>query len=225
MESNFRNYYFSDACLVNECSRVITCVNRDINDFANHKITPSFLANLSALTLHLSDLPTEEELQDGITAAKENKDGIRELIQRKISAVRKLAEDLWDVNGKYRAFGFEDMNLLEDNDVLLMVKRVVRVSNRYLTELQANGLTGDMLTELKELAQQFLDAIRLLRAAADEKESQLKERAGLGNHLYDILTMLTNIGKSLHKTTNEEKYNDYILQSEKNTPATLSQSA
>ncbi len=225
MEQNFRNYPFSDENLIAECGRIANCANRDINDFAKHKITPQYLMNFEVAALSFSDCLTEEEMEDEITIVVENKEGIADLISRKISVVRRIVEKLWGKTGRYKTFGFEDTNAIEDSDLLLMVKRIVRVSHRFFTDLQMQGLTQEMLDELMELGQQFFTAINLEAIVIKDRDINRHERMVLVNNLLDMLANIAHAGKCVYEHSNEKKYNDYVLCYEKMQASSLPQTA
>ena len=225
MEENFRSYPFSDADLIAECGHITNCVVRDINDFAKHKITPQYLLDFEIATLCFSDYLTEDEMQDEVTITIENKEGIADLIIRKICVVRSIVEKLWGKTGRYKTFGFEETSDIADSDLLLLVKRVVRVSNRFFTELEMQGLTQEMLNELMELGQQFFTAIHLENAAIKDRDINSRERILLINSLYEILMYTAHIGKCLYENSNEAKYRDYTLYYEKAPASPLPQTA
>lgn len=225
MEQNFRNYFISDADLMSECSRINRCVARDINDFARYQISPDYLFDFEAATVFFSDFLTKEEMQDEVNIITENKEGIAELILRKISVVRTIVEDIWGKTGRYKTFGFEDINKLEDSDLLLMVKRIVRVSNRFFTDLEMHGLTHEIVNELIDLGQQFFAVINLETAAMEDRDLKSFERSLLCDNLYGVLIYLSEKGKTLYEQNNGAKYNDYLLCIEKFNVSQLPQTA
>ncbi len=215
MEENLKNYHFTDADLIMESVRVYTCINRDRDDFAKRGITPDCLEDFGHTILNFSDFPTDEEMQNDIAIITQNIDGLADLIQRDISVIQRIAESLWGDTGKYTSFGFNEVNSLADDEILLFVRRVIRVSRRYLLELEEAGLKEEQLQRLTELGNQFFDTVTLLKEAGKDKIINTGMRLEMSHVLYTQLVKLAETGKTIYEKGNEAKYNDYILYHEK----------
>ncbi len=92
-----------------------------------------------------------------------------------------------------------------------MAKRVARLGNTLLTELQVQGLTAAQLTTLETLANDLDKAIDKVGAANENRDLQTQQRVTLGNTLWKEMSTLASIGQTLFADTNEAKYYYYVL--------------
>ena len=133
-----------------------------------------------------------------------------------IRPIRNMAELQYKNGGKYKTFGFDGMDKMDDNNLYRLALRVVRVGTKLLPELQAQGLTATLLTSLADEATACHNAIDAQDNAIEDRDLATQERVGLGNALYAILVQLASIGKSLFEDNDEARYNDYVLYDEHN---------
>ena len=208
-----RMYSMADADLKQLADNLKDSIARDIADFNTRNITNTELGVLENLIESFNNSSTDQELQGALNVEVINKDALAENIRKAIRPIRNMAELAYSSTGKYKIFGFEDMATLSDSDLQRMAKRVVRVGNSLLTELQAKGLTAAQLTTLETLANDLDKAIDKVGAANETRDLHTQERVQLGNTLWAEMTTLSSIGQSLYADTNEAKYNDYILTS------------
>lgn len=206
-----RNYHFTDADLKQRVDTVIVNINRDIADFNTRGVTTDTLENLGTMNEDFDNMPTDVELLGLITTATENKDAMAEQLRISIRSIRGIANDKYKGKGLYRTFGFEGMDELSDNELYRLSGRVVRVGTNLQSEMAANGLTTDMLTDLKTLSKSFDNAIEEQQTAIENRDLARQARVSAGNILYAEYSRLCDIGKSLYEDTDEAKYNDYVI--------------
>ncbi len=206
-----RLYSIADADLKQLADNLKDSILRDLTDFNTRNITTTQVAALEALIDSFNNSSTDEELQGALNVEVIAKDALAENIRKAIRPIRNMAELAYSSNGKYKIFGFEDMAILSDNDLQRMAKRVARVGNSLLTELQEQGLTTVQLTTLETLANDLDKAIDKVGAANENRDLQTQQRVTLGNTLWKEMSILASIGQTLFADTNEAKYNDYVL--------------
>ena len=211
IKNETRLYSMADADLKQLADNLKDSIVRDLTAFNTRNITTIQVAAFEALTDSFNNSSTDEELQGALNVEVIVKDALAENIRKAIRPVRNMAELAYNGTGKYKIFGFEDMAILSDNDLQRMAKRVARVGNTLLTELQAQGLTAAQLTTLETLANDLDKAIDKVGAANENRDLQTQQRVMLGNTLWKEMSTLASIGQSLFADTNEAKYNDYIL--------------
>jgi hypothetical protein len=206
-----RLYSMADADLKQLADNLKDSIVRDLTDFNTRNITTTKVAAFEALIDSFNNSSTDEELQGALNVEVIAKDALAEGIRKAIRPIRNMAELAYNSTGKYKIFGFEDMAILSDNDLQRMAKRVARVGNSLLTELQDQGLTTVQLTTLETLANDLDKAIDKVGAANENRDLQTQQRVTLGNTLWKEMSTLASIGQSLFADTNEAKYNDYVL--------------
>jgi hypothetical protein len=206
-----RMYPMSDGDLKQRSDKLITTIKRDVADFNTRNITTVHIDGLQTLTDTFSNTTTDEELQGLVINANTIKDGIVTNIQKSIRVIRNMAEIAYNSKGKYSTFGFEGMSELSPSDLCRLVSRVVRVGNKLMTDLAAQGLTAAQLTALTALGVDLDKAIDDVEEAIETRDLETQDRIVKGNALWAEMSRLASIGKSLYEDTNEAKYNDYVL--------------
>jgi len=186
--------------------------------FNTRNITTTEVAAFETMIESFNNSNTDQELQGALNVEVIQKDGFADSIRKAIRPIRNMAELAFGTNGKYKIFGFDDMSLLSDSDLQRTAKRIVRVGNNLLTDLQPKGLTAAQLTTLETLATDLDKAIDKVGAANENRDLQTQERITLGNTLWAEMSTLASIGQSLYADTNEAKYNDYVLSGGSGTP-------
>jgi len=206
-----RLYSMSDADLKQTADFVFNLVTRDLGDFGRRNVTADTLTDLQALINNFDDVQTDEELQGIVMDATQAKDVLAEDLRKKIRTIRNMAELEYNNKGKYNSFGFEDMANMNDNELYRLAKRVVRVSTTLLSDLGNQGLVEADITDLSTAAALFDTAIDAQHSAIENRDLATEARVTIGNELWDELTRLCSIGKSIYEDTDEARYNDYVL--------------
>ncbi len=206
-----RDYKFSDGTLKQYADKVVTSITRDAADFATRGVNGATLTAFQGLIDDFDGSSTDEELVGYITTATEQKDAAREIVVKHIRKVRGIADVTFQGKGLYNSFGFEDMSKLSDDDLCRMAGRVHRVATKFLTDMQADGLTQQMLTDLKAANDDFDKKMDDQVAAQENRDIETQQRILLGNKLFVEVSRLIKIGKGLYQDSDEARYNDYIL--------------
>jgi hypothetical protein len=104
-----------------------------------------------------------------------------------------------------------EAGLISDADFYRLAKRVVRVSTKYLSDLESQGLTADQVAALQTQVKNFDDSIDAIEEAIEIRDTETQERINKGNALWAEMSKLASVGKSVYEDTNEAKFNDYVL--------------
>lgn len=206
-----RNYSLSDGDLKQKADGLATTLTRDLPDLAARKITDGFIKHLRDLITHFDEHSTDEELQGQVEEATMKKNATRKQAETAIRSIRNMADIAYSGKGRYSNFGFEDLTHLADADFYRLAKRVVRMSTKYLPDLEPQGLTTDQIAALQTLAKGFDDDIDAIEDAVENRDTETQERINKGNTLWAEMSRLASVGKSVYEDTNEAKFNDYVL--------------
>ena len=122
-----------------------------------------------------------------------------------------MADITYSGVGKYNNFGFEDLTRVSDTDFYRLIKRVVRTATKFLTDLEPQGLTAEQITAMQNLQKKFDDELDAVEDAIKNRDIETQERINKGNALWDEMSKLASIGKSVYEDINEAKFNDYVL--------------
>ena len=206
-----RNFHLADGDLKQSADALAATITRDIADFAPRNVTVTTVNNLKTLTTNFDNHSTDEELLGELTAATVDKNTFANNIRISIRPIRNMAENVYGNEGKYKSFGFTDMDGMDDADLYRLAKRVVRMGTKYLAELAGEGLTAAQLAALGTLATSLDLGLDKIEDAIENRDIETQERIKKGNILWAEMMRLTGIGKSIFQDINEAKYNDYVL--------------
>jgi hypothetical protein len=207
-----RDYKFSDGTLVAKGLEKIAFIKRDKVEFDKFFVTEEKREALAAEINDFSDRDTDvEALQDQVEST-ESKDKKAEDVRVAIRDIMSCVELKFSVNSaKYRKFGTETLSRQTDAELFVTAKRVVRVGTDLLSDLEEHGLTAAQLTELSNLAVQFIDLMVVQRVEVGDRDIKQEDRVEAGNNIYSQLIKYTNLGQSIWVNKDVAKYNDYVM--------------
>ena len=209
-----RNYPMSDGTLKQKADLLVLNINRDTASFATRGVNSATILALKAMITAVDDGPTDEELLGPVMDATQQKDNAANNLQLSIRTVRNMAENKFKGKGLYHSFGFEDMSEMSDDNLYRLGKRVGRVGNSLLAQLASEGLTAAIITNINTQSSALDTAIDNQHAAIETRDLATQDRIIKGNTLWDEMTRLAGIGKTLFADVDEAKYNDYVLTDE-----------
>jgi hypothetical protein len=206
-----RLYSIADADLKQLADALANSITRDIADFGTRNIDTRTVDELRLLTTTFDDASTDQELLGLVMDATAIKDTIAENTRKAIRAIRNMAELAFNSKGLYNTFGFDDMANMSDSELCTLAKRVFRVGNRLMAQMEPQGLTAATLAALQTLRDQLDNALDNINEAVENRDIETQQRVMKGNALWQEMSRLASIGKSLYEDTNEAKFNDYVL--------------
>ncbi|MES2620461.1 MAG: hypothetical protein V4615_06380 [Bacteroidota bacterium] len=143
----------------------------------------------------------------------EEKDAAREAALVPARALRTAAQNVFgEDTGKYKRFGFKDMNELPDNELPRALRRMKRVGDALQAELAGEGIDAAFFTAFALDITAYDDSIENVRIAEEERDLLAEERGEKGNILYKEVVRVCNIGKDVYAGVSESKYNDYVIE-------------
>ena len=212
-----RAYNFSDGKLVTTTKEKIAFIRRDAAEFVGYGITSAMVDALESQTTHFSDTATDVELVSDQTEVTTAKDAIADKLQEAIREVMSRVVLKYPVeSARYRKFGTEALSKQSDAELLVIASRVVRVGTDMLADLGDNGLTVEMLNEVKTLRDELQHELIDMDLKIADRDIEQESRVEAGNAIYATLIKYTNTGQSIWETSNVAKYNDYVVY---NTPS------
>jgi hypothetical protein len=207
-----RDYKFSDGFLKQKADDIKGSVQRDSAEFATRGVNAATITAFETSISSFDNTQTDEELEAIVTSSTASKNALASELKTDIRTVRTIAQNKLGVNdGLYRAFGFDDMDDMPDEQLYRLGKRVIREATAQLANLASKGLTPAMITTLTTVNTNFDNAIDAQESAIKNRDIKTQERIEKGNAVYQEIVELCNTGKDLWATTDEAKYNDYVI--------------
>ncbi len=208
-----RKYLFNDATLVVKANNIVTTARRDATEFAARSITEAavFKPLEDAIDV-FADLPTDEELEGIKMELTETKHAKADAVLVQVRTILTAAENVFgEGSAKLRRFGAKGVSEMSDPELLKCAKRVARTTNSFLAALAAEGVTTENVTNLIAATNAFDEAIDDQLDAINDRDIAVETRVEAGNDIYKRMMKLANTGQDIWVSTNEAKYNDYIV--------------
>ncbi len=190
----------------------VALITRDAAELATYGIDAATKTFISTTTEALKDFPSDEEYEGHAMVTTETKNKTADDLKVVVRSIMVRAKNGFGENsGKYRRFGTIGMNEMNDNDLLKLGKRVVRVATIMQPALADKGLTVAIIADLNVIVTQFDTSIGAQDDAIREREIATEDRIELGNLLYKKIVEVFDSAKDYWVTREEAKYNDYII--------------
>jgi hypothetical protein len=208
-----RNYFFPDATLVVKANNILTCARRDATEFALRNMTEAnTFTPFEQAKDAFKNLPTDDELVADQQDATDVKNKQADVIKVQIRTVMTAAKGLFgEGSAKYNRFGTKGMDGFGDPELLKCTRRVARTCENFAAPLATKGITAATVNNLKTLATDFEEAIDKQQDAINDRNIAAEERVEMGNDVFAQMMNIADTGKDIWVTTNEAKYNDYVI--------------
>jgi hypothetical protein len=211
-QASVREYNFPDSELKGIADSILSSAQRDGAELALRGVTAEKINMLQAMSSSLADIPTDEELAADISQVVAQKEVILENLRVLVRSVRTMAQNSYTANSPYyRCFHFEGMDDMRDEQLYFLGKRVMLEALDQLDVLSAEGLTTAMLDQVEQTLEGILVIVRAREVAEKARLIQTQLRIDAGNALYRDIIRLCNTARDIWASTNEAKYNDYII--------------
>ena len=199
--------------LITVCNDVHSFMERDAAEFlSNFGVTAFMISAFETKINEFENFPTDDELKGQAQQKTQEKDEIAQTLKIKIRSIAVRVRNVFGENsGNYASFGVKDMNSFSDSNLITCGRRVVRMSEKFLPELAADGLTQDIIDELSDTCQDFENAMDAQSTAIGERKTASVSRLELANELYKLLAKYCDYGKDIWFNSNPAKYDNYVI--------------
>lgn len=207
-----RDYKFSDGKLVQLADDYILLTDRDFVKLAEYGITGDDLDNLKNMRTGFADYPTDEELLGLLVVATKTKNKHRDTVETAVRSIMVRVEDVFkNDSGILMQFGVGSISKETDANFIRTATRVHRVATGMQAELNAAGVTVTYLADFKAKVKLLDEALDSCDTAQRNRAAATRERILKGNELYKAIVRIASFGKDAFYSTNEAKYEDYVI--------------
>jgi len=208
----FPDFHLKYGALTQKSDDLISSAIRDFVDLALYGMTQAEIDETKTIRNEFADMPTDAELigdKIGKTEAKAEKSKeLRLLINDIVNRVGlKYRKSSW----QYRKIRVGDLSRIGDSDLCRSAKATARTMTSLIDENSSMGLSQELLDKLITINQEFDDLIDQQIDAVKERDIITQERRIKANELYKKLLHISETGKAAYMSTNEAKYNDYVI--------------
>lgn len=212
-----REYNFTDSYLPQLADGILALLVRDGLQFTRRRWTEAKTTNLLALRDSFVATKPDDYFKGILGIRTEEKDAARAALTTPVRTIFVAAENVFGVKSShYAAFGVSGISKLSDDEMIRNSRLVVDTAGEFLTQLEDEGITEEMLDEITVFIEAFDKAVDAQLAAQRNRDTATADRINKGNLLYRALVKVCNTGKDIWYETDESKYNDYVIY---NTPS------
>lgn len=211
-QTQVREYKIPDAEFYFQARNFIGSAERDQEQFAGRGYPPARIEALNTLCTEFMAIRSDDEMLGAIMVATDQKDKVAEELRVHLRSIRSMAGNaLGPHSARYRAFGMEKMDGLRDELLYFLGRKVMREATANMEALADEGLTEAKLQAIAQTMERLLLAIDARQQAEKARDLQTEQRLEAGNTLYREIVRLCNTGKDLFISTDEARYNDYVI--------------
>lgn len=209
-----RNYNFSDANLKQLGDTLLSNIRRDAVEFAEMGFTPARELEYITYLEEFSNYDGDERLEGSKIIATNAKNECRAALETKMRHILGIARIVFGENsGEFKRFGDSHISRQTDSDLIRTANFVISSATDYLTKLSEEGITPAKIQEVKDLKEEFDEALDKQNKAISERDLVTHGRIMAGNKIYALITKYAEQGKLIWRETHQAKYNDYVIYS------------
>ncbi len=187
-------------------------MRRDLVEFEKYGVTEDSIDSLDSMITEFEAIPTDEELVGDQVIATQAKDAQAEKVKGILGAIMTRVRNKFGAHsGEYRKFGVGEIATLDGGKLGYTAARAHRVAVTYLPQLMSEGLTQEMLTDFDTQIKAFNTRLGAQEDAISDRDIATENRAAKANAIYSLLVKYCDTGKRIWASTNEAKYNDYVI--------------
>jgi hypothetical protein len=206
------NFMISQGELMQLGDKAAQLAVQDQTPLLSYGVDSAYVTAIEDKTHQLKHYPTDEELEGKAMNFNEVKTQQADIAKAGIRTMMvKVKQVFKEDSGNWIRFGTKGMSEMEDLKLIKCGFRVVRMSNLFLTELAAKGVTQAMIDELETEVKNYDKAYDDQQDAKLLRKAETQERILLANSLYAMITELFDFGKDYWSTRNTARYKDYII--------------
>jgi hypothetical protein len=207
-----REYSLSDGALIEKTDSIISFATRDTAELTPEGVTLARLDALKDKRDDFNEMEDDEEWEGLVSEKVEEKNIAAALCETTVHNIRRMAANVFgEGKPKYKRFGFEGINRLEEDKKPKAYYRVWRRATAALADLTDEGLTALKLSDFKTAIDDFDVKLDVVDDTIADRDAATEERIELGNEIYTELVKVSNTGKDYWFDKSEAKYNDYVI--------------
>jgi hypothetical protein len=211
-QPSHRKYNVSDADLYVQCLERLKYAERDLEAFVQYGYATDRLRAFQAQCGLFQQLPGDDELVGDQMITTEKKNQAAEKLKTAIrSLMTRVAMRYHDRSGRYRKFGTAKLGDMSDPQLLFCGRRVARVARQQIDFLADQGVNENLLSRISTACSDFETAMNIQQDKLHDRDIAVERRMELGNHLYQELVVLCDIGKDIWAERDPVKYEQYCL--------------
>jgi len=207
-----REFKLADAVLKQKADEFINLLDRDIVEFTDRGYTPAKKTEFADARNAVDNFPSDEQLEAIKIELTAQKDAARSALEKTMRMILNMAQNVFGLaSAKYKEFGGSDLTRQPDAELVRNARIMAVTSDKYLRELQAEGLTEDKITTVTTQRETLDLAIDAQAKGITDRDVATEDRVEVLNALYRLLTKYAGIGQDIFYETDEAKYNDYVI--------------
>lgn len=207
-----RSFKLADAVLKQKADEFINLLDRDIVEFTDRGYSPAKKSELTDARNAVEDFPSDEQLEAIKIDLTNQKETARRALEKSMRTILNMAENTFGFgSAKHREFGASDITRQPDAEIVRNARIMSATADKYLRDLEKEGLTEDKIATLITQRDALDLAIDAQAKGISDRDVATEDRIEVLNTLYQLLLKYAGIGQDIFYETDEAKYNDYII--------------
>lgn len=202
----------ADAVLKQKADEFINLIDRDIAEFTDRGYDNKKKTEFTTARDTVDNFPNDEQLESIKMELTEQKDAARDEVETAMRSIFNMAANVFgQFSAKYKEFGSAMISQQSDSELVRTAKSTTTTATKYLDDLAEEGLTEDKINTLIGLRETLDLAIDAQAQGISNRDLATEDRIEALNKLYQLVTKYAGIGQDIFYTSDEAKYNDYIV--------------
>ena len=206
------NYPMSQGDLILTSGFKLAFLERDLDDLAKRGLKQERLTSFEKQVEAAAKLPSDEqldrqkqELTDAATAQRTVAEGGMAEVMSIVAIKNK------PTTAAYKTFGSAGLYNASEGDFYVNLGHLLDWADTQVAAYAGQGLTPEMLTDLRAENEKYLLALKAQRLAISTRSAATQTRQIALNALYTELADLCGLGAGFYKQTDKAKHDDYII--------------
>gem|GEM_PF-815706 len=206
------HFTFSYKELISKSIAKEAYLRRDLVALTPRGITTAKINDMVALRVALQGMPTEETNNEIVTLVFLERDETAALLTEAVRNVTLIAKATFgDKSNEYKAFWIKALSKLSPSELSNKAPNIVEKGNKYFDEMDDNGLTAEMLTNITTLTTNLVGLTSNTAVAEGDSKLVTGDRRSTADELYDSMSWMCQTANGFFKGINKLKAANYTL--------------
>ena len=194
-------------------------LRRDLADLSNRGVSLAGINGMVALREALKAIPAEGADNDTVSLAVASRKETATALTTAVRTVISIAETTFDEkSAEYKSFLIKALSKLSPSELYTQSPKIVTNGNKYFGEMEPNGLTAIMLTNITSLTTDLTILVSDVFSLEGDRIIVTGERRTAADNLYDSMSGMCKTAAAYYKPTNKTKAANYTLYAKEGKP-------
>jgi len=206
------HFSFSYDELISKSIKREAYLRRDLADLSDRGITLAQINDMVALREVLEAIPANKTDNDAVSLAITSRNETATALTTAVRTVISIAETTFDEkSAEYKSFLIKALSKLTPSELYTQSPKIVTNGNKYFGEMEPNGLTAIMLTNITSLTNNLTIQVSDVVSLEGDRIITTGERRTAADNLFDSMSGMCQTAVGLYENINKTKAREYAL--------------